>query len=281
MSQRTASPCGLFSRAKHKVKLSNDEILLDTPFIRNYDACNNNCHLNGGHRDSCFKRSESRKRSSWRLACSVPSRRLRVLRAVSTSARRSNQQFLVVDGSASQPLTNVCTRRSGGGLFSWAFWDGPQGRGYSGAAERRLARPRFPAFTDGLRVLLYVHFFPLFNAVSHDIFRFFAGRFEQRPEKWQRKNAPVEFPPRRLQFDFPFALARGGVADGQANGDSKPKCAENSRHRIFAHEIFATLSARFAFSFVWSQVWLICVETSSFARRNCSRPVGPTSSSRG
>ena len=52
-----------------------------------------NCYRNGGHRDSCFKRPETRKRNSWRLACSVPSRRPCVHRAVSTSARRSNQQF--------------------------------------------------------------------------------------------------------------------------------------------------------------------------------------------
>src|SRR6476469_2742552 len=105
----------------------------------------------------------------------------------------------------------------------------------------RSARPRFPAFADRLRVILYVHFFPLLNAVSHEILRFFAGRFEQRPEKWQRKNAPVEFSPRRLHHDFSFAFTWSGVADGQADGDSKAERAENSRHRIFAHEIFGAL----------------------------------------
>jgi hypothetical protein len=32
-------PCGLFSRAEDKLKLSNDEILLDAPFIQSYGAC--------------------------------------------------------------------------------------------------------------------------------------------------------------------------------------------------------------------------------------------------
>src|SRR5215475_5644517 len=40
-------------------------------------------------------------------------------------------------------------------------------------------------------------------------------------------------------------------------------------------------SARFAFPLVWYHVWLICVETCSFARRNCSRPVAPMFSARG
>src|SRR3954463_2358449 len=94
------------------------------------------------------------------------------------------------------------------------------------------ARPRFPALANRLCVLLYVHFFPLFNAVSHKVLRFLAGRFEQRPEKWQRKNAPVEFSPGCLFLHFAVALAGSSIADSQANDDSKPQCAENSRHRI-------------------------------------------------
>jgi hypothetical protein len=34
-----SSPCGLLSRSEDKLKLSDDVILLDTPFIRNYGAC--------------------------------------------------------------------------------------------------------------------------------------------------------------------------------------------------------------------------------------------------
>ena len=52
-----------------------------------------NRYRSGGHRDSRFKRLETCKRNSWRLACSVPSRRPCLHRAVSTNACRSNQQF--------------------------------------------------------------------------------------------------------------------------------------------------------------------------------------------
>src|SRR5262249_22864352 len=115
-----------------------------------------------------------------------------------------------------------------------------------------LARPSSPALADWLGVLFDVHFLQPFNAVSHYIFRFFPGRFEQRPEKRQRKKAPVEFPPRRLQNDFLFAVAGRGVTDGEPNGDSEAERAENSRHWIFPHEIFGTLKcpARFFFGLV-------------------------------
>src|SRR5205823_13235577 len=107
--------------------------------------------------------------------------------------------------------------------------------------RQRSACPRSPPFADRLCVVLYIHFFHPFTAVSHNIARFFPGRFEQWPEKWQRKNAPVEFSPRRLHDDFSFALAGSGVADRQANGNSEAECAENRWHRIFPHKIFGTL----------------------------------------
>jgi len=50
-------------------------------------------YRNGRHCDSCFKRAETGERNSLRVACSIPSRWPRVHRAVSTSARRSNQHF--------------------------------------------------------------------------------------------------------------------------------------------------------------------------------------------
>jgi hypothetical protein len=109
------------------------------------------------------------------------------------------------------------------------------------------ARPRSPAFTDRFCVPFHVHFLQPLNAVTHNVARFSPGRFEERPEKRQRKNAPVEFPPRRLQHDFAFAFAGSGVADGQANGDSEAECAENRWHRIFAQKIFRAVQrpARF------------------------------------
>jgi len=93
MSQRTSGPRGLFSRAEHKVNLSDDEILSDTRFIRSYRVRQQ--QLPPERRTSWFllQTPETRKRNSCRLACSVPSRRPRVHRAVSTSAGRSNQQF--------------------------------------------------------------------------------------------------------------------------------------------------------------------------------------------
>jgi hypothetical protein len=39
VSQRRSSPCGLFSRAEGKLKLSDDVILLDTPFMWSYGVC--------------------------------------------------------------------------------------------------------------------------------------------------------------------------------------------------------------------------------------------------
>src|SRR4029453_19225825 len=71
-------------------------------------------------------------------------------------------------------------------------------------------------------------------------------------EKRQRKNAPIEFPPWRVQHDFPFTLAGSGVADRQANVDCEAECAENGRHWILAHEMFGTLEcpARLVFGLV-------------------------------
>src|ERR1700745_1530549 len=113
-------------------------------------------------------------------------------------------------------------------------------------------RPRFPAFSDRFCVPFYVNLFQLLDAVSHKILRFVARRFEQWPQKRQRKNAPVDFSPWRLPLDFPFALVGSGVADGQANGNSKAECAENRWYRIFAHEILGTLEcpARLVFRLV-------------------------------
>src|SRR5438034_5742337 len=118
--------------------------------------------------------------------------------------------------------------------------------------SRRLARPCSPAFADRLCVPFDVHFFQPFNAVSHNIARFSPDRFEQRPEKRQRKNAPVEFSPRRLHLDFPFALTGSGVADRQANGNSEAERAENRWHWIFAQKVFRAVQcpARFLLRFV-------------------------------
>ena len=41
MSQRTSGHRGLFNRAEHEVKLSDDEIVLDTPYIRAMAHVNN------------------------------------------------------------------------------------------------------------------------------------------------------------------------------------------------------------------------------------------------
>ena len=47
--------------------------------------------------------------------------------------------------------------------------------------RQRLTRPGFPAFADRFCVAFHVHFLQPFHAVSHNIFRFLPGRFEQRP----------------------------------------------------------------------------------------------------
>ena len=208
-----------------------------------------NCYRDGGHRNSCFKWPETGKRNSWRLACSVPSRRPCLHGATSTSARRSHQQFprsrwIGVPPDLTKSLQTPVFRYP----LPWCSL----GTSHRAVAtlerlDRRSACPRPPAFADRLCVTFHVHFFQLFNTVSHNIARFFRCRFEQRPQKRQRKNAPVQFPPRRLHLDFPFTLTGSGVADGQANGNSEAECAENRWHRIFAQKIFRAVQcpARF------------------------------------
>src|SRR5207244_13173888 len=60
---------------------------------------------------------------------------------------------------------------------------------------RSSARPRFPTLADRLGVTVYIDFFQPFDAVFHRFSRFFIffpGRFEQRPQERQRKQAPIE-----------------------------------------------------------------------------------------
>src|SRR6266513_4951159 len=108
--------------------------------------------------------------------------------------------------------------------------------GYSSAG------PRFPALTDRLCVLVHIDFFQPLDAVLHRIghyfgrfFIFFPGRFEERPEKRQRKNTPVHIPQRRLHLDFSLSLGGRGVADCEANRDSDPQRGEDRWHGVFAH----------------------------------------------
>src|SRR4029077_10940870 len=111
-------------------------------------------------------------------------------------------------------------------------------------------RPRFQALTNRLCVTVHIDFFQPFNSVSHyfsRLFIFFPGRFEERPEKRQGKNAPVQTSQGRLHFNFCLSLRAGGVADREANGDSDAQCTQDRRHRIFAHVMFGALTraARF------------------------------------
>src|SRR5438128_436679 len=150
------------------------------------------------------------------MAGSVPRRWPRFYSAVSTSAGRSHQWF----------------------SRTWM--------------NRRSARPGFPTLADWLGVTVHIDFLQPFDAVFHRVgrfFIFFPGRFEQWPEERQREQAPVEISQRRLHLNFRLLLRRGGVADRKANRDSNPQCAENGRHRIFAHEIFGALSRAAGFLF--------------------------------
>ena len=112
-----------------------------------------------------------------------------------TSLRRARNLIDLNDHAASRKLAAIIQliRREHENSRARGFLLGlkpcPAFRVYTRQSEMRLnkfqrsARPRSPPFTDGFCVSFHVHFFQPFNAVSHNIFRFFAGRFEQRPEK--------------------------------------------------------------------------------------------------
>src|SRR4029077_4849596 len=77
-------------------------------------------------------------------------------------------------------------------------------------------RPGFPAFANWLCVAVHVDLFQLFYAIFYCFSRtfiFFPRRFEQRPEKRQRKKTPVEISQRRLQLYFGLSLAGRCKAD--------------------------------------------------------------------
>src|SRR5204862_1732659 len=59
----------------------------------------------------------------------------------------------------------------------------------------------------------------------------------ERPEKRQRKHAPVDAPERRFHFHFFFVGARR-VTNRQTNREPGHERAQNHRHRIFAKEQF-------------------------------------------
>src|SRR5579884_2052704 len=103
-------------------------------------------------------------------------------------------------------------------------------------------RPGFPAFANRFGITLHVDLPQPFHAAAHGVgdrvsrtFILFPERFEKRPEKGQRKNAPIQLFPGRFRRDLRLAFAARSIANCQANGDPHAKCAENGRHRVFAH----------------------------------------------
>jgi hypothetical protein len=77
VSQRRSGPCGLFSRAEDKVKLSDDEILLDAHCIRKY----------GARQGQILRAPRSSGRSPDRIADSSSTN------AVSFSSARTTKRF--------------------------------------------------------------------------------------------------------------------------------------------------------------------------------------------
>src|ERR1017187_10558628 len=106
--------------------------------------------------------------------------------------------------------------------------------------------PGLPAFADRFGITINVDLTQPAHAVFEGIgrfFVFFAGRFEQRPQKRERKKTPIQASERRLGLNFLF-LWVGRVTNGQSYGESDSERAKNSWHRILAQENFRAFARR-------------------------------------
>ena len=202
-----------------------------------------------GHRDSRFQRAETGQCDSRRLACGPQGRRPRFYGAAYHGRWPDYHQWVP------RPKRRVSPP-------------------VSGQSKRRLPRPRFPAFSDRLRIAVDAVLFQLLDAVLHCFGRLSYFSLADL-NNGQRKGRE-----RRLQFKFPsgnslnFCLLLAGLR--RSGSRVQWRFRDPARKRIsaldFARTKYSVRSrARPAFL---SLVPRLAHGRGDFfdARRNCSRP---------
>src|SRR5919109_568153 len=97
-------------------------------------------------------------------------------------------------------------------------------------------RPSFPAFPHGFGVALDVDLFQAIDAFFDSfggILVLFSQRFEERPQKRERNNLPVDALKRPFHFFLP---GHGTVRNRQTYHSARSERTQNYRKGIFAQE---------------------------------------------